>query len=214
MNEQAFAPGEENTPTPNLGASRQIAVTEQEDREMEAIARREPTYGDDSQVEDPEYRLTIREAVNNLAAQIREAREDYEGTDREAREDYEGTDLAYCEIAKPIIEARNEAIRKLGDLVGLDHHWQDEEGIVYQVAEMTGKFVYFVPYEIKRTRRDGEAKGSLSIKAAKELRADCQRLRFTSKPPHGNVTSQPSGGGRLSYHHTPKSTEGDLGFNC
>lgn len=41
--------------------------------------------------------------------------------------------------------------------------------MVYEVAPCDGKFVYFEPVVVNRTRRADEAKGSLSVKRAQEL---------------------------------------------
>jgi len=49
-------------------------------------------------------------------------------------------------------------------------HFQDpEDGTVFQIVEPKGRYVYFERYGYERTRREGEARGSLSLKAAKEL---------------------------------------------
>jgi hypothetical protein len=52
---------------------------------------------------------------------------------------------------------------------GVDHAFQDDQGIVYQLVEIEGKWVNFERYGVERTKRSGEARGSLSIKKAKEL---------------------------------------------
>jgi hypothetical protein len=63
----------------------------------------------------------------------------------------------------------NDAIKAVHDEVGVDGHFQDEEGIVYQITIPEGKFVYFDKIGYNRTKRVDEKKGSLSVKAAKEL---------------------------------------------
>ena len=51
---------------------------------------------------------------------------------------------------------------------GVNHFFQDEDGIVYKTIVPEGIFVSFAKYSINRTRREGEVKGSLSMKEAKE----------------------------------------------
>ena len=52
---------------------------------------------------------------------------------------------------------------------GVGHAFQDEVGIVYQLAEPDGKWVNFDKYSLDRTRREGEKAGTLSMKKAQEL---------------------------------------------
>lgn len=70
---------------------------------------------------------------------------------------------------KEFIEQYSAAINELVEEMGVDGHFQDVEGTVYQTANCDGKFVYFDKFEVKRTRREGERAGSLSMKKAKEL---------------------------------------------
>ena len=70
---------------------------------------------------------------------------------------------------KEFIEQYNQTIAALVEEMGVNGHFQDAEGTVYQVADCDGKFVYFDKFEVKRTRREGERAGSLSLKKAKEL---------------------------------------------
>lgn len=70
---------------------------------------------------------------------------------------------------KEFAEQYSLAVSELVAEQGLNAAFQDEAGTVYQTAECDGKFVYFDKFEVKRTRREGERAGSLSLKAAKEL---------------------------------------------
>jgi hypothetical protein len=70
---------------------------------------------------------------------------------------------------KKFLEELKEVTEAVVREVGIGGHFQDGEGTVYQVEESTGKFVYFDRFEIKRTRRNGEKAGSLSLTKAKEL---------------------------------------------
>jgi hypothetical protein len=71
----------------------------------------------------------------------------------------------YKEFVEQLALATQELVKE----IGIGAHFQDSEGVVYQTADCDGKFVYFDKFEVKRTRREGERAGSLSMKAAKEL---------------------------------------------
>lgn len=70
---------------------------------------------------------------------------------------------------KEFLELYNEVINSLKEEIGIGSHFQDEEGTVYQIHECEGKFIPFNKYEVKRTRREGERSGSLSLSKAREL---------------------------------------------
>jgi hypothetical protein len=70
---------------------------------------------------------------------------------------------------KEFLEEYKTTMSELVEELGVGGHFQDAEGTVYQAAECDGKFVYFDKFEIKRTRREGERAGSLSLKKAQEL---------------------------------------------
>ena len=52
---------------------------------------------------------------------------------------------------------------------GIGVHFQDNEGIVYQMVVPDGTFVKFEKLSYNRTRRGSERAGNLSLKKAKEL---------------------------------------------
>lgn len=70
---------------------------------------------------------------------------------------------------KEFMEQFKMAVNDLVDEMGVGGHFQDAEGTVYQTADCEGKFTYFDKFEVKRTRREGERAGSLSLKKAKDL---------------------------------------------
>ena len=70
---------------------------------------------------------------------------------------------------KVFAEQYSLAVSELVAEMGLEKAFQDVDGTVYQTSTCEGKFVYFDKFEVKRTRREGERAGSLSMKAAKEL---------------------------------------------
>ena len=61
------------------------------------------------------------------------------------------------------------AVNALAQEMGINGHFSDAEGTVYQVTESEGKFIYFDKFEVKRTRRKDERAGSLSLTKAREL---------------------------------------------
>lgn len=70
---------------------------------------------------------------------------------------------------KEFMEQYKMAVNDLVLEMGLETHFQDAEGTVYQTGECEGKYMYFDKYEVKRTRREGERAGALSLKKAREL---------------------------------------------
>jgi hypothetical protein len=62
-----------------------------------------------------------------------------------------------------------DAVKALVDEIGVGGHFQDEEGVVYQIVEPKGTFVSFEKYGYERTRRNDEKAGSLSIVKAVQL---------------------------------------------
>lgn len=69
---------------------------------------------------------------------------------------------------KQFLEEHKAATEALVAEMGVGKFFQDETGVVYETAEATGRFVFFEKYTVNHTRRAGEAKGSLSMKAARE----------------------------------------------
>lgn len=69
---------------------------------------------------------------------------------------------------KPFLDELKAAKDAVVNESGLDAFWQAEDGTVYHTAAKKGQWVDFTPYEIQRTRREGEAKGTLSLTAAKD----------------------------------------------
>lgn len=73
---------------------------------------------------------------------------------------------------KVFLEEFKVATEALAKEMGIGGHFQDAEGTVYQIHEHLGRFVYFDKYEVKRTRRNGERSGPLSLTKAKDLGYD------------------------------------------
>lgn len=85
------------------------------------------------------------------------------------QQDYIGMEKRYQAEIKPFMEAFKEAKRVLAETHGIGSHFQDNEGTVYLIVEPAGRFVAFDKVGVQRTRREGEAKGDLSMTAAREL---------------------------------------------
>lgn len=70
---------------------------------------------------------------------------------------------------KKFFEDYKNVVEALVKEHGLNHSFQDNQGIVYQLVALEGKWVNFERFGVERTKRPGEARGSLSVKKAKEL---------------------------------------------
>jgi hypothetical protein len=70
---------------------------------------------------------------------------------------------------KLLYNRHKAATEALAARLKLEGHFQDEEGTVYQITEPEGRFIYYDKIEVKRTRRQGEKAGSLSLAAARKL---------------------------------------------
>ncbi len=78
-------------------------------------------------------------------------------------------DKRFTAEIKPFLDAYRAAKEAVIIEIGVDRHFQDEEGTVYQAVIPAGRFVAFERYTVQRTRREGETKGDLSMTAAREL---------------------------------------------
>jgi hypothetical protein len=70
---------------------------------------------------------------------------------------------------KDRLEELKIVTQALAENMGIGGHFADEEGTVYQIEKAKGTYVYFQEFEVLRTRREGEKKGTLSMFKAKEL---------------------------------------------
>lgn len=83
------------------------------------------------------------------------------------RQRYAELDKRYAEL-RPFFDELKAAKAAVINECGTDEFFQDSDGIVYYTAEKKGQWIDFTPYEILRTRRPGEKKGSLSLMVAKD----------------------------------------------
>lgn len=72
------------------------------------------------------------------------------------------------ETVKKFKEELNGALQAVADEIGVDSYFQADDGIVYKVVVPKGQWVEFRTVGFERTKRNGEAKGSLSVKEARE----------------------------------------------
>ncbi len=80
-------------------------------------------------------------------------------------------DLKKAEI-KAYYEQLDQTLTDAARILGVDGCFKAPDGIVYQVVKYAGKFTPPSPqFDYKRTKRDGESKGSLAATTAKELEA-------------------------------------------
>ena len=77
-------------------------------------------------------------------------------------------DKKYVEVKKFYDELR-EAVTAVAEDIGIDGFFQDpESGTVFQITKPDGRFVHYEPVSYLRTRKEGETRGSLSVKKAEE----------------------------------------------
>ena len=69
---------------------------------------------------------------------------------------------------KKFYEDFEKATTELIGEQGLNSFFQDEQGTVYKLVELDGRYVTFDRFGYIRTKRPGEDRGTLSMKEAKE----------------------------------------------
>jgi len=69
---------------------------------------------------------------------------------------------------KEFLQELEEATQQIADEDGIGSLFQDEKGVVYKIIAPAGRWVAFDPIGYVRTKREDEAKGTLSTKEAKE----------------------------------------------
>jgi hypothetical protein len=73
------------------------------------------------------------------------------------------------EEVKKYFEELNNSIKEVVDEIGIGTFFQDPtDRTVYQIVEPEGRFVNYERYSYIRTKREGEVRGSLSVKKAEE----------------------------------------------
>lgn len=72
-------------------------------------------------------------------------------------------------LVKQFYEDYSKAVQDLINEYGVGHSFQDPDNTVYQIQIAEGRWVNFDKFEVNRTKRPGEERGSLSVKRAQEL---------------------------------------------
>ena len=67
---------------------------------------------------------------------------------------------------KQLLEEFDEALQAGAGEVGTDGYFQDNDGVVYKITCPVGRWVKFDTVSYARTKRNGEDKGTLSVKEA------------------------------------------------
>ena len=71
---------------------------------------------------------------------------------------------------KEYYEDLQETLEKVVEEIGIEGHFQDmTDGTIFQIVEPAGKFITFNKFDYLRTKREGEDRGTLSMKKAREL---------------------------------------------
>jgi predicted RNA-binding Zn-ribbon protein involved in translation (DUF1610 family) len=144
-----------------------------------------PACGDDI-VQDADARLTVNLDAVPVCSATCQAKSNHEV---EVKRELERLQLAYCEMDriehehKQFYKDRAALLSRIEELAGVGYHFQDEEGVVYEIAPKKGQWVDFSPYEMHRTRRDTDVsgRGSLSLDRAEELGYEVARKRAKAK---------------------------------
>jgi hypothetical protein len=83
--------------------------------------------------------------------------------------------LIELDAKKPEIKAWYEdldaALAAVAEESGVDSYFQAPDATVFKLQKAEGRYVTFSPFEYVRTKREGEARGTLSIKEADEWRS-------------------------------------------
>ncbi len=69
---------------------------------------------------------------------------------------------------KKLLTELDEVNQAVADEIGIGNYFQDDEGVVYKIVVPSGRWVKFESISYVRTKREGEDKGTLSVKEAKE----------------------------------------------
>jgi hypothetical protein len=138
----------------------------------EAIAEKFETAEEGSTISDV---AALKELCDQTVAKIPDPVVNYDWLSKQAtidaaQRDYVFYNNLYEDVAKLILEGRREALKKLAEVAPVGHHFQDRDGVVYQLCDKKGTFVEFTPFEMKRTQRVYAEGGShvLARKTAEE----------------------------------------------
>jgi hypothetical protein len=84
--------------------------------------------------------------------------------------------LVELDLKKPEIQAyyeeREKVLARVAEYIGVNGYFKASDGTVFKIVEPAGKFVTFSKLDYERTKRDGEVRGTLSMKEAKDAEAN------------------------------------------
>lgn len=84
--------------------------------------------------------------------------------------------LVELDLRKPEITAYYEELEQVTAAVaaevGVDGYFQAPDGTVYKLVKPSGAFVTYKQFAFERTKREGETRGTLSMKEAKDAEAN------------------------------------------
>lgn len=84
--------------------------------------------------------------------------------------------LIYLDSIKPEITAYYEDLKQtlaeVAKFVPMNGYFKGPDGTVFKLVKPLGQFVHFKDLDYERTKREGEARGSLSMKEAKDAAAN------------------------------------------
>ena len=69
---------------------------------------------------------------------------------------------------KQFLEEFDAALQAVAEETGIGNYFRDDEQTVCKIVAPTGRWVKFDAVSYLRTKREGEDKGTLSVKEAKE----------------------------------------------
>lgn len=80
--------------------------------------------------------------------------------------------LIELDLKKPEIKAYYEELEKtlaeVAKEMPVNGYFKSDDGTVYKLVKPSGKYVSFSQYDFERTKREGETRGTLSIKESKD----------------------------------------------
>jgi hypothetical protein len=84
--------------------------------------------------------------------------------------------LVELDLRKPEIQAyyeeREKVLAEVATIVGINGYFKADDGTVFKIVKPAGQYVTFKELDYERTKRDGEARGTLSMKEAKDAEAN------------------------------------------
>lgn len=84
--------------------------------------------------------------------------------------------LIELDLQKPAImrffDEMKDAVAEVAKYIPLNGYFKDEDGTVFKLVKPGGQYVHFKDLDYERTKREGESRGTLSMKEAKDAEAN------------------------------------------